>query len=99
MALWLDFADAMAFLGLAGTALAIASAIVAATALAIIGAPDAGVVAVAGWVAGVLLSLGGFFVSNWHLPTVALASLPLALVLAGAIGLIRASIRPRAAGK
>lgn len=90
MTLWLVIVDALTFIGLAGAVLAVASAVVAATAFAIMGAPDAGAAAVAGWLCCVILSLCGGFEGHWHLPGIAVAAGPTALLLTCLIGLLRA---------
>lgn len=90
MALLLDLADALAFLGLAGTVLAVGFAIVAAIALAILRNPAGGGIATGGWLVCVMLSLGAGFGGNWLLPTLALTALPLMLTLAGSVTVVRA---------
>lgn len=95
MALWLNLADALTFLGLAGAVLGVASAVVAAIAFAIIGAPDTGVAAVTGWVCCLALSLCSGIAGHWHLPGLAVVALPGALILASVVGLLRAVFRPR----
>lgn len=93
MAFWLTIADALSFLGLAGTVLALACAIAAAIAFAIIGSPAHGGAATAGWLFSALLSLCSGFAGNWYLSAVALAALPVSLILAGALSLLRAALR------
>lgn len=95
MALWLTLADALTFLGLAGAVLAVASAAVAAIAFVIVGAPDIGAVAVAGWLCCLVLSLCSGFAGHWHLPGLAVVALPCALILASIVGLLRTGVRPR----
>lgn len=74
--------------------IAISSAVVAAFAFAVIGAHTSGCIAIAGWFAGLTLSLCSCFVGNWILPGLSVVALPLSLVLACGIGLLRASLPP-----
>ncbi len=93
MTIGLGLADTIAFLGLAGMVIALVSAVVAAVAFAIIGAPSEGGAAMVGWLVGLMLSLCGGFGGDWYLPALAVAALPLFLALAGAIGLLRAALQ------
>lgn len=98
MAVLLDLADAFAFLGLAGTVLAVIFALVAAFAFAFMGNPSGGGIATGGWLVWVMLSLCAGFGGNWWLPALAMTALPLMLVLFGALALVRSSrSRSRAA--
>lgn len=97
MALWLTLADVSGFIGLAGTVIAVASALVAAIAFSV-GTPERGWIAVIGWLAALLLSLCNAFTGNWTLLLLALISLPVALVLTVVIAVLRNLPRARSTG-
>ena len=97
MALWLTLTDVSGFIGLAGTVIALASALVAAIAFSV-GTPESGWIAVIGWLAGLLLSLCNSFTGNWTLLLFALISLPVALALTVAIAVLRNMPTTRSTG-
>lgn len=97
MALLLTLADVLSFVGLAGTAIAIASALVASIAFSV-GAPESGWIAVVGWLAGLLLSLGNSFAGYWTLLLLPLISMPVALALTVIIAALRNVPRRRSTG-
>lgn len=91
MALWLDLLEAFAFLGLAGAVLAVGAALTAAFAFILLGSPTGGGMAAACWLICLTLSVcSGLVVGNWVLPAVAAAALPLSLLFARALRLVRA---------
>lgn len=96
MALWLTLTDAFGFLGFAGTVTALASALTAVIAFHL----DSGNtvrIAAGIWPAGAVLALCNAITGSWILLTVALLSLPIALVLTAPPTALRGSSRHRTA--
>ncbi|MDQ0729176.1 hypothetical protein [Microbacterium sp. W4I20] len=89
MALWLNLLDAFAFLGMAGTVLAVGAALTAAIAFTFLGSPAGGGMATAGWLICLALSVfSGLVIGNWVMPADAVGALPLSLLLGRALGLV-----------
>ncbi len=91
MAPWMDISTLVVVVGIAGAVLAAASAIVAAAAV-VFGAPSLGGIATASWLVSVMLSFCGAVTGGWLFPAVAIGSMPVALIAAAVIALLRVTL-------
>jgi formate hydrogenlyase subunit 3/multisubunit Na+/H+ antiporter MnhD subunit len=94
MLLWLTVTDTLGFLGMAGTVIAIASAIVAVVAFAV-GSEENRKVATGIWPGGVLLALCNGITGNWILLAIALLSLPAAVASMALMNALRGGMHRR----